>query len=455
VSICSCTRISARARRRGKSSDLPVTLQQSLQFVPRAAEPTVGSMFQSAARANPPRPISDVDGSQLQPYFRELASHGVMSAEDEVAAAHTIAALRRCLWTTILGHAPAVAAITELIGRRVAADEALAADIAALLATSRALRDRDLKAHQDAYTAAQGPLVAAMLRLDVDGHIADEIAAELAAIAAGRAGERTLILPAAPRQGSRPFAAYVQAIQATLAELRAARGAFVAANLRLVVTIARRYTRGSMSLADRIQEGNLGLIKAVCRFDPARGFRFATYGAWWIKHAIGRAMAEKDRAIRLPVHLVAAMHRLARARRELRGQDGGEPANEAVAAHTGLSLARIERLDIARHESTISLEPSQDGGSSRELHDALADDELPGERLDAEVIQLHLREAFATLRPLEADILRQRFGLADDQTRTLRELAAQYSLSRERIRQLQEQALGKIRHELRRHEVVA
>ncbi len=410
----------------------------------------------TSSSASESRFTADVEGGQLDPYFRDLAHREVMSAEDELATARTIAEHRRTLWTTILGYPPFTGPLLDLIRRRAAVDPTVEAGLAALQQASRTLRDRDTRAHQEAFAAARLAVVDHLMRLDIDCLIADEVAAELDAIAAGSPGERTLVLGALPRQGSRPFDEYMKAIRGTLGELRANRTKFVEANLRLVVVIARRYNRGAMSLADRIQEGNLGLIKAVCRFDPARGYRFSTYGAWWIRHAITRAMADKDRAVRLPVHLVEAMHRLARARLELRRLHGGEPANEVVAAHTGLTLARIDRIDAARRESTISFEGSTDNDGAG-FHDTLAstDDEVPGERLDAEVIQGHVREALAKLRPLEADILRQRFGLADDQTRTLRELAAQYSLSRERIRQLQEQALGKIRHELRRHEVVA
>jgi RNA polymerase primary sigma factor len=414
--------------------------------------------FAAPFAPSPPCSANDLEGGRLHTYFRDLANHGTMSAEDEVAAARMIAELRRRLWTTILGYPPVVVAVAELIQRRVPVDEGMDRDIAGLRAASRALRDRDTRANLEVFEASRGVMVERMLRLDLDGAVADEIAGELRAIVAGGPGERTLVLTAAPRQGSRPFDEYTRTIQATMTALRAARGKFVEANLRLVVVIARRYNRGAMTLADRIQEGNLGLIKAVGRFDPARGFRFSTYAAWWIRHAITRALADKDRAIRLPVHLVEAMHRLARARHELRAAHGCEPDNDVVAAHTGLSLARIDRIDALQSVSTISLEPGRDDDDARGLHDTLTadDDEVPGERLDAAVILDHVRDAFAKLRPIEAEILRQRFGLADEQEQeqTLRELAARHSLSRERIRQLQEQALDKLRSELRRREIV-
>lgn len=409
-------------------------------------------MHMATPSTSPARTRNDVELGPLQPYFRDLSLHDVMTAEEEVATARTIAAQRRAAWLAILDYPPCTVAVTDLLARRAELDPAVDPDIVALRAASRALRDRDTRAHADEFAARCAALVERMSKLDVDTAIADEVVAELDAIAAGAEGERTLILASAPRQGSRPFAAYRASIRGPMTALRAARARFVAANLRLVVLIARRYHRGTLGLADRIQEGSLGLIKAVMRFDPDMGCRFSTYGAWWIRHAITRALADRGRVIRLPVHLVEAGYKVARARRSLRGDDGGEPTNEAVAAATGLSLARIDRVDAAQLESTISLDGAGRSEDSGRPIDVLADDgALPGEQLDAEVLHTQLQAAFASLPAMEADILRQRFGLVDDQEKTLREIAAQYSLSRERIRQLQEQAIGKIRHAFQRH----
>ncbi|MBL9105269.1 MAG: sigma-70 family RNA polymerase sigma factor [Myxococcales bacterium] len=405
-----------------------------------------------------PAPAGSSDAAelgQLHAYFRDMSNHTIMSAADEIAVARTIVALRRSLWTAIFSYPPFIAPLTELVVSR--ADGAAQGDeVAALRATSRALRDRDTRANQLAFEAARAALVERMVVLDVDGPIADEVAAELDAVAADAPGERSLVVPCMPRQGSHPFELYVRQVRDALVALRAARSKFVEANLRLVVVIARRYSRGRMSLSDLIQEGNLGLMKAVGRFDPDMGCRFSTYGSWWIRHAITRALADKGRAIRVPVHLIEAAHRLGRARVELRRALGREPTVEEVAAHTGMSAAKVERVESARLDPMVSLDGPPGEHDGRHTIDLLADDDAPppGDRLDAEVVQSHLREVLKNLRPLEADILRQRFGLADEQERTLREIADQYSLSRERIRQLQEQALGKIRTELRRRALV-
>jgi RNA polymerase primary sigma factor len=395
------------------------------------------------------------DLGQLHAYFRDVSHHGVMSAADEIELANAIFRHRLDLWRAILAYPPFTAAVTGLIELR-AANGGPSGEIAGLRVASRALRDRDTRSHETAFVAAWTALAGRMVDVDVDGLIADEVAAELDAIAAGDPGPRTLIITTAPRHGSRPFDHYLQSVRAAHRTLRAARARFVEANLRLVVVIARRYNRGCLPLSDLIQEGNLGLMKAVGRFDPAMGCRFSTYGSWWIRHAITRALADKGRAVRVPVHLVEASHRLTRARHALRRLHVREPTIDEVAAHTGLTPARIERIDAARVDPTFSLD-SPFGDHDRPCAvDLLADCDsaVPGELLDSAVVHEHLREVLTTLRPLEADILRQRFGLTDERERTLREIADQYSLSRERIRQLQEQALAKIRDALRRRSLV-
>jgi len=220
------------------------------------------------------------------------------------------------------------------------------------------------------------------------------------------------------------------------------------------VSIARRFNHGRMSLQDLIQEGNIGLMKAVDRFDHRKGFRFSTYGSWWIRHAISRAIADKGRAIRLPVHMIDAYHRVAKAKRELETVNGREPSHAEISAHTGLAVAKIERMDTLAFDQAVSLDRPVSDDDGRRVVDFLEDPdaEEPGERLEAEALSDHVREVIGTLRPIEADILRKRFGLDDDNELTLKEIGEQYSLSRERIRQLQEQALGKIRRELKRRE---
>jgi RNA polymerase primary sigma factor len=203
-----------------------------------------------------------------------------------------------------------------------------------------------------------------------------------------------------------------------------------------------------MPLQDLIQEGNIGLMKAVDRFDHRKGFRFSTYGSWWIRHAISRAVADKGRQVRLPVHMIDAYHKVARAKREFEMKRGRDATLEELAEKTGLPLAKIQKMNGLLLDQAVSLDKpigGGDDGEGRRLVDFLKDESgtAPGEQIATDAMNTQVKRLISRLRPIEADILRKRFGLVDDEELTLKEIGSQYSLSRERIRQLQEQALGK------------
>jgi RNA polymerase primary sigma factor len=237
-----------------------------------------------------------------------------------------------------------------------------------------------------------------------------------------------------------------------------ARNDFVKANLRLVVSIARRFNHGRMALADLIQEGNLGLMKAVERYDYRRGFRFSTYASWWIRHAISRALADKGREVRLPVHMIDAQHRLTKARRQLTGQLGRQPTSEELATATQMPLDKIEKMRSWLLEQSVSIDKPVGDDEGRVLGEVLEDpdreDTSPTDDLEWEALTTEVRDLLCELRPIEADILRQRFGLGTEQELTLKEIGDKYNLSRERIRQLQEQALAKMRRALARRDLM-
>jgi RNA polymerase primary sigma factor len=395
------------------------------------------------------------DGNFLGTYFREMSDLDVMTPEQELEAATRIARMRRDYWRSLLAYPPFIDGVAAVIEAKLEIESVPDDALGELRRAARALRDRETKAHQQAFDAAVLALAEAMSERDVDGIVSDILLADLSTLETGaRHGLTMEVTP--PRHGSKPFSDYVKRARSASIALRMAKNDFVKANLRLVVSIARRFNHGRMPLQDLIQEGNIGLLKAVDRFDHRRGFRFSTYGSWWIRHAISRAIADKGRAVRLPVHMIDANQKISRVRREFEARFGREPTPEEIATQTGIAVDKIERMGTALLDQAISLDRSVSDDDDRRVVDFLEDEhsEQPGESLEASALNQEVRQILGALRPIEADILRKRFGLQTDEEATLKEIGSQYSLSRERIRQLQEQALGKIRRELKRREIM-
>ncbi len=218
----------------------------------------------------------------------------------------------------------------------------------------------------------------------------------------------------------------------------------IEANLRLVVSIAKRYRRSGVPLLDLIQEGNVGLIKAVDRFQYRRGFKFSTYATWWIRQSITRGIADRARTIRLPVHMVETLNRLARTRRALSDSVGREPTAEELAQHMRLPASRIRQLlEPAR---TVSLQTPVGGDNGAELGDFLEDTQVPP--ADAGVVKRDLaaqvERALGVLSDKEREILRLRFGIGNEREHTLEEIGERFALTRERIRQIETKALRKL-----------
>jgi RNA polymerase primary sigma factor len=390
----------------------------------------------------------------LAMYFKDMARLAVLRPQEEFESARKIEALEIALWVRALNYLPVVEHVLKVCERTLETTTPEFRTLRRALITSR---KKPTKADQERIDRAVVKAAERLRAIDTDKRALDEVLAELKKISRGLPG-RVIDDKIGFSIHARPWKAYLREVAIAYGRAQLSKNEFVKANLRLVVSIARRFNYGRMPLADLIQEGNIGLIKAVERFDYRRGYRFSTYASWWIRHAISRALADKGRAVRLPVHMIDAYHRVAKSKRELQGKLGRQPTSEEIGEATGIAAAKIEKMRTFLLDQSFSLDRTISDEDGRKfidfIQDPNAEHHTTTDMLVDQAMTTEVRAQLDQLKPIEADILRQRFGLDSDKELTLKEIGEKYNLSRERIRQLQEQALTKMRRALQRKDLM-
>jgi RNA polymerase primary sigma factor len=361
-------------------------------------------------------------------YFDKIADHDLLGRDGEIALAKRIEDEEIEVWRRILSFSPARATVlSTLDGAGIVLPNTTALERAA----SRYSKKREEKNKQA--LAIQAREAASFVReRDRDR---EHLAAVLLAIDEG----------AAKGRGRANWRRSIETANRAAAQTRQR---FVQCNLRFVVTMSHKFRGHGVPMEDLIQEGNLGLIKGVDRFDYRRGYRFSTYAGWWIRHMMGRAVANASRTVRIPVHVQDMNQQISRAQRELSATLGREVTDQEIADLCQIPVERVSTTRSLVRASAISLdEPLADDGPTRLdlLTSPANDQESPFESIMHREDETHMKSLLRTLPPMQVDVLRKRFGLGGRSPLTLREIGEEYSLSRERIRQIQDKALQSLR----------
>lgn len=388
---------------------------------------------------------SKTANNTLAAYFKDMSSNALLKPEEEVSLAKQLEDTELRIWTRLLCYP---AASDFVLGELTKHLELEPKSLRAVKGASTKAKNSRRKSDRDSLERAAQRLAPALRGVDSDHEARDRVIGYLKQLRdSGRSRGKLPFSPA-----SKAFREYIRSIEALEAKALRYRNKFVRANLGLVVSMARRYQRGGLPLPDLIQEGNLGLLKAVDRFDYKRGFRFSTYASWWIRHSIGRALADKGRTVRVPVHLLDAKQRIRKAESRLSSELGRAPTTAELSEATHLPEDKLRKVLRHSADKMVSLDaPLGDGERERieAFRDPEDDDRNVLDRLITESLSSYVSVALERLKPIEQEVIRRRFGLDDGQEVTLQEIADSHGLSRERIRQIQQQALRKVQRVLK------
>jgi RNA polymerase primary sigma factor len=430
------------------------------------------------------RPSSSPAEDPVRLYLKEIGKVSLLKAEEEVAIGQRIEvgqiALRRALGRVPFATVKLLALVDRVRREEVPLDDVILlpeggepspSEVRSSLAAFARIRrlEREIerlqaalgdkrrskttRANYNKWIAQNRASIQSVLEhLPLKPALADQLVGEIRQLVKrmGTAANRSEL-----RQLEQTAGASRKALLACLSEIeehdrvvRQAKKELMEANLRLVVSVAKRYLGSELSLLDLVQEGNIGLMKAVDRFQYRRGFKFSTYATWWIRQAITRAIADHSRTIRIPVHMVETLNRISRVNRSLVNEMGREPTPEELAQRTGVPARKV-RLILESSRKPLSLETPI--GDDSELGDFLEDKgaESPNDSLITQDLTTQVERALSTLSPKEKEILRLRFGIGEAGEHTLEEVGRRFAVTRERIRQIETKALRKLRHPLR------
>jgi RNA polymerase primary sigma factor len=430
------------------------------------------------------RPSASPAEDPVRLYLKEIGKVSLLKAEEEVSIGQRIEigqiALRRALGRVPFATAKLLALVDRVRREEVPLDDVILlpeggeptpsevrSSLAAFARIRRlereierlqtALRDkRRSKTTRDNYNKwiaqNRASIQSVLENLPLKPALADQLVADIRqlvkSMGAGKTRSELRQLEETAGLGRKALLASLSEIEEHDRVVRLAKKELMEANLRLVVSVAKRYLGSELSLLDLVQEGNIGLMKAVDRFQYRRGFKFSTYATWWIRQAITRAIADHSRTIRIPVHMVETLNRISRVNRSLVNEMGREPTPEELAQHTGVPARKV-RLILESSRKPLSLETPI--GDDSELGDFLEDKgaESPNDNLITQDLTTQVERALSTLSPKEKEILRLRFGIGEAGEHTLEEVGRRFSVTRERIRQIETKALRKLRHPLR------